>query len=237
VHLRDTIRRAAGETIDLKPYEADMRHLLDTYVEASEPRKISPFEEIGLLDMIVNLGIADAIDQKLDDIKGNKDAVAETIENNVRSVINTKNVTDPVFYERMSTLLQEVIEMRRAKALEYEDYLQKIADIVEQIQSGQQDDLPEVLDSRGKQAIYNILVHTPGSHNEAAEVEVMDEYNKEELAKLAVAIHKAVIDNRPDSWRGDQAKEETIKRSIFDVVGNISTVEKLFPVVSQNSEY
>ena len=40
VDLRDCIRNAAGETLDLKPFEADMRHLIDTYIEADEPRKI-----------------------------------------------------------------------------------------------------------------------------------------------------------------------------------------------------
>ncbi len=53
VELRDTIRNAAGETLDLKPFEADMRHLIDSYIEASEPRKISPFDGMGLLDLIV----------------------------------------------------------------------------------------------------------------------------------------------------------------------------------------
>ena len=38
-----------------------MRHLIDTYIEADEPRKISPFDDIGLLELIVKTGIADAI--------------------------------------------------------------------------------------------------------------------------------------------------------------------------------
>ncbi|MCJ7623739.1 MAG: hypothetical protein MUO76_09570, partial [Anaerolineaceae bacterium] len=58
--LREIIRNASGETLDLKPYEADMRHLIDTYIEADEPRQISPFDNIGLLDLIVKTGIADA---------------------------------------------------------------------------------------------------------------------------------------------------------------------------------
>jgi type I restriction enzyme, R subunit len=36
--LREIIRKASGETLDLKAYEADMRHLIDTYIEADEPR-------------------------------------------------------------------------------------------------------------------------------------------------------------------------------------------------------
>jgi len=42
------VRQASGETLDLKTYEADMRHLIDTYIEAGEPRKISPFDDIPL---------------------------------------------------------------------------------------------------------------------------------------------------------------------------------------------
>ena len=61
LNVREIIRKASGETLDLKAYEADMRHLIDTYIEADEPRKISPFDNMGLLDLIVKTGIADAI--------------------------------------------------------------------------------------------------------------------------------------------------------------------------------
>src|SRR5207302_49595 len=80
LNVREIIRKASGESLDLKPYEADMRHLIDTYIEADEPRKISPFENMSLLDLIVKTGIADAIATRLNTFKGNKEAVAETIE-------------------------------------------------------------------------------------------------------------------------------------------------------------
>lgn len=124
--LRKTVRNASGETLDLKPYEADMRHLLDTYIEADEPRKISPFDTVGLLDLIVKTGIADAIAQRLNTLKGNPSAIAETIENNVRSKIIKEHLNDPAFYDKMSAQLQELIELRKGKAIEYEDYLKQI---------------------------------------------------------------------------------------------------------------
>ena len=61
LNVREIVRKASGESIDLKAYEADMRHLIDTYIEADEPRKISPFDDMGLLDLIVKTGIANAI--------------------------------------------------------------------------------------------------------------------------------------------------------------------------------
>ena len=70
LNVREIIRKASGESLDLKAYEADMRHLIDTYIEADEPRKISPFDNMGLLDLIVKTGIADAIDRMLGGIEG-----------------------------------------------------------------------------------------------------------------------------------------------------------------------
>jgi type I restriction enzyme R subunit len=77
--LREIIRRASGETLDLKAYEADMRHLIDTYIEADEPRPISPFDGMSLLELIVETGIADAISSRLSSLKGDRNAIAETI--------------------------------------------------------------------------------------------------------------------------------------------------------------
>ena len=87
--------RPSGESLDLKAYEADMRHLIDTYIEADEPRKISPFDNMGLLELIVK--IANATATQLGGLKGNKNGVAETIENNVRRKIIKEHLSDPAY--------------------------------------------------------------------------------------------------------------------------------------------
>ena len=141
--LREIIRNASGESLDLKAYEADMRHLIDTYIEADEPRKISPFDDMALLDLIVNTGIADAINSLPGGLKDNKNAVAETIENNVRSKIIKDHLSDPAFYEKMSALLDEIIAARKAKAIEYEEYLKQIAELAKKVAAGKSDETPE----------------------------------------------------------------------------------------------
>ncbi|WP_081591658.1 type I restriction endonuclease subunit R, partial [Pseudomonas avellanae] len=128
--LREIIRMASGETLDIKPFEADMRHLIDTYIEASESRKISPFDNMGLLDLIVKTGIGQAIAEKLSEMKGNQGAIAETIENNVRSKIIKENLTDPAYFAKMSAQLDEIIKLRKEKAIEYEEYLKRIGELV-----------------------------------------------------------------------------------------------------------
>ncbi len=134
-----------------------MRHLIDTYIEADEPRKISPFDNMGLLDLIVKTGIADAIASQLGGLKGNKNAIAETIENNVRSKIIKEHLNDPAYYEKMSALLDEIIAARKAKAIEYEEYLKRIAELAKKVEAGQAEETPEKLDTPGKRALYNNL--------------------------------------------------------------------------------
>jgi type I restriction enzyme R subunit len=129
LNVRDIVRRASGESLDLKAYEADMRHLIDTYIEADEPRKISPFDNMSLVDLIVKTGIANAIANQLGGLKGNKDAIAETIENNVRRTIVKEQLTDPAYFEKMSALLDEIIAARKAKAIAYEEYLKRIGEL------------------------------------------------------------------------------------------------------------
>ncbi len=74
-----------------------MRHLIDTYMEADEPRKNSPFDNLSLLELIVKTGIAEAINRMPQDLRASHDAIAETIENNVRSKIVKEQFNDPTY--------------------------------------------------------------------------------------------------------------------------------------------
>jgi len=58
--VRDEVKLASGDYIDLKMYEPAMRHLIDTYIRAEESEKISAFDDLSLIDLIVERG-ADAI--------------------------------------------------------------------------------------------------------------------------------------------------------------------------------
>lgn len=216
LNLREIIRKASGETLDLKAYEADMRHLINTYIQADEPRPISPFGNVGLLDLIVKTGIGEAIAQQLGAMRGNKDAIAETIENNVRSTIIKEQLTDPAFYETMSKLLDEIIAARKAKAIEYQEYLEKVAELAGRVKAGQPDDLPRTLDTPGKRALYNNL-----GGDEA----------------MALAIDEAVKSKRPDGWRGVQARENVIKQAIYNVLGDATQVGKIFAIIKAQGEY
>src|SRR5699024_8804345 len=77
--VRQEVMHNAGDYIDLKSYEANMRHLIDSYIGAKESEKISAFEDLTLIDLIVQKGDA-AIEVLPDTINQDKEAVTESIE-------------------------------------------------------------------------------------------------------------------------------------------------------------
>jgi type I restriction enzyme R subunit len=214
--VREVVRKASGEQLDLKPYEADMRHLIDTYIEADQSRKISAFENVGLLELIQKTGIANAIATQLGGLKGNSNAISETIENNVRSKIIKEHLNDPAFYETMSALLDEIIAARKAKAIEYEEYLRRIAELASRVQAGLAADTPAKLDTPGKRALWNNLGQDEG---------------------LALNIDASVRHARFDGWRGVQARELVIKDAIYGVVQDQAEVERIFLIIKAQGEY
>jgi type I restriction enzyme R subunit len=67
----------------------------------------------------------------------------------------------------MSALLEELIAARKAKAIEYEEYLKKIAELARKVVKGQEEHLPEELQrSPGLRALCHDLkspTHQPAT--------------------------------------------------------------------------
>jgi len=85
---RAAIKKHSGEELDIKPYEADMRHLLNTCFQADPADPQGTIDQYSLVELIIETGIHDAIAKKLNE-KGklSKNAIAEGIINNVRKTI------------------------------------------------------------------------------------------------------------------------------------------------------
>ncbi|MGL6133014.1 MAG: hypothetical protein ACRC1L_02305, partial [Prochlorococcaceae cyanobacterium] len=178
--------------------------------------KISAFEEIGLLELIVKTGVAEAISQQFGKGATNRKAVQETIENNIRRTIISEQANDPAFYDRMSQVLDEIIRFRKQNAEAYEEYLRRVADLARQLNQQTSDSTPSELDTPGKRALWS---------------------NLNSNLDLAIRIDSTVRQVRPDGWRGVQAKEQLIKAALFGVLQDTAEVERLFPVLVAQPEY
>ena len=238
--LREIVRKASGETIDLKAYEADMRHLIDTYIEAAEPRSISPFKDMPLLELIVKSGIVAAINSLPGGIRGNKNAVAETIANNVRRKILREHLNDPAYYDRMSKLLEEILSDLKARRIEYEEYLKRIAEVAKHVQRGQAEDTPEPLkNSPGLRALYNNLQMPANAGAASPSSDSSATYGgPDPKLSLALAIDEVVRRVRPNAWRGHLPKENLIKSALLPLFNDSEKeVERIFQIIKQQPEY
>lgn len=214
--LREEIRMASGEKLDLKTYEADMRHLIDTYIQAEDSRRIDPFANQSLLDIMTNSGIADAIKSLPEGIRSNKELIEETIVNNVRVKIIKDRLTDPIYFDQMSSLLNEIIKERRAEAISYEEYLKRIVELAKKVSQLTRDDLPARIQTKAQRALYNNL-------------------GKDE--EMAILVDAAVYSSRCADFRGNIPAENLIKQAIYGELKDKAEVEKIFQIVKQQDEY
>ena len=132
--LRAATKRHSGEELDIKPYEADMRHLLNTYIQADPAQTLGALSNVSLTQAIIETGIHDAIAKQLNE-KGklSKKAVAEGIINNIRKTIIRDQLTDPRFYDEMSKLLEDLIKQSRDSAEAYEAFLKKAEELARKL--------------------------------------------------------------------------------------------------------
>ncbi|GAB4528073.1 MAG: HsdR family type I site-specific deoxyribonuclease [Anaerolineae bacterium] len=214
--VRTEVKMASGDYIDLKLYEPAMRHLIDTYIRADDSKKLSAFDDMTLIQLIVDRGPA-ALDELPEGIAGNRTAVAETIENNLRKVIIDENPVNPRYYDKMSELLDALIQERREKALEYEQYLERIVELTKRVSNPTgSTTYPTSLNTRAKQALFDNL----GQDEE-----------------LALAIDAEIRHTKKDNWRGNQQKEREVKGAIYRHLKDDELTAHIFEIVKKQSEY
>ncbi len=214
--VRTEIKRASGDDIDLKAYEPAMRHLIDTYIRAEESRKLSAFDDIPLVQLIVERGM-DALKELPQGIASNKEAMAETVENNLRRVIIDEQPTNPMYYERMSELLDILIQERQNQAQDYEQYLASIVDLAKQVNNPTYGtSYPSTLNTSGKRVLYDNLAQ-----------------NEEQ----ALAVHTAVVRTKKDGWRKSKIKEREVGYAILNVLQDEEQANQILDIVKRQDEY
>ncbi|WP_256748670.1 type I restriction endonuclease subunit R [Micrococcus sp. Mcc28] len=217
VAVRAEVKLGAGEDVDFKQYEAGMRHLLDTYIQADDSEVVSEFDNVGLVDLIAKLG-AGAIDKLPPGIKKDPEAVAEAITNNMRKVIIDEHATNPAYYDKMSALLDSIIEARRKAAVDYKQYLASLLDAAKQ------------LGSKGSNQSYPEWVHN-GAQRALVDFQFADPAHP-------IQVDAAVRTSKPHNWVGNAMKEKVVRRAIAQVLPDgFDRLEELFDLVKARDEY
>ena len=237
--VRQEIKLASGDYVDLKVFEPAMRHLLDNYIRAEDSEVISKFDDMTLVDLLIKDGEG-AIDSLPEGIRGSRRAVAETIENNVRRLIVDEMAVNPKYYEKMSAVLDALIRRRREEATEYEDYLKEVIKLAEKVKRGEGGaSYPASITTRALRAIYDNLPEellakhvaegtgTPGSD------EMVDPRED-----VALAVDRAVRMARMADWRGNPIKTNRIAAAIQTALGPDKALTlKILEIVKAQREY
>ncbi len=214
-NVRREVKIASGDYVDLKVHEPAMRHLIDAYIRAEDSQKISAFDDITLIQLLVERGTG-ALAALPAGLAGDPGALAETIENNLRRLIIDEHPLNPKYYEKMSELLDGLINERRAQASDYADYLARMTDLARQVQRPNAATYPSSLDTRAKQALYDNL----GGDEQ-----------------LALALHNDIEQTRKDGWRGNMIKEREVRYAIRRHVQDEARITEIFELVKSQGEY
>ena len=217
IKVRDDVRLASGDYVDLKKYDPDMRHLIDTYLSANPSRVLTYFGGATLVELLVDNGIATLKDMPSSTPK-EQEAVAETIENNVRKEIVEKTRSNPKYYEKMSELLRELIAKRKNDVINYEEYLCQIVELAKKVHKPESGtEYPaDIRESAAKRAFYDYL---------------------DGDANVANQLHEAVMFSKQDNFRGSKIKERKIWRAIRAIVRDDQKATELLALIKEQSEY
>jgi type I restriction enzyme R subunit len=214
--VRDEVKLASGDLAEMKRFEPAMRHLLDMYIRADDSELLMDFEELGLIDLVVNNNLSAAPKG----LRENEDAMAEAIENNVRKTIVDENPVNPKYFDSMAALLDEIIKQRRAGAIKYQEYLEQIRQLAKKVvnPSGNTGhSYPETIDTPAKQVIY-------------------DNFGNDEV--LTTKIDTAVRYTKKAEWLGDRFKEREIANAIREEAANYEVnIVEVMELVKAQKEY
>jgi type I restriction enzyme R subunit len=193
--VRDEVKLSSGDLLEMKRFEPAMRHLLDMYIRADDSKTLMDFEELGLIDLVVN-NEGQGLESLPESLRENEDAMAEAIENNVRKTIVDENPVNPKYFDNMATLLDELIKQRREQAISYQEYLEQIKALAKKVVNPTKNSTqsyPKTVDTPAKQAIY-------------------DNFGNDEV--LTTKIDTAVRYTKKADWLGDRFKEREIANSV-----------------------
>ena len=212
-NLRNAIMRRAGDIIDMKSYDQQMRSILDTYVDAKPSRVLEMLEDFSFLDLILD-GDPDESIEEAEDILGGREGVASTITANVRRVINKKRDSNPEEYNKFSERINRLLTEYRQGVLEYKEYLKAIAELARELSNRTTD--PR-LDSEAKRALFD---------------------NLGEDIELALEVYNNIRLNAKQGFRTNPTKIAKLKRSLSNLAADKPfDVDKILNIAIHQPEF
>jgi len=145
--LRNAVSQIYSDKVDFSRYEKQLQKLLDQHVTTEEVIRLT--DQISILD-------AEAFERELQKVIGDR-AKAETIASRTSRHITERMDEDPVFYKRLSELIQQTISDLRAQRMSETEALKKLNKYRDQAANRSGEDIPvELKDKAESMAFYRM---------------------------------------------------------------------------------
>ncbi|GAA9420955.1 HsdR family type I site-specific deoxyribonuclease [Helicobacter pylori] len=214
-HLQKMIGLNSGDSVDLKSYSEDMRRILDAYIKATDSKTLIKIEDQGLCEVLAQMDIND-FNKELSQAFKNESSMAESIANNTKKRIIEKEASDPKYYEKLSSLLNDLINQFREKKLTYLEYLQQMKNLAKQVIHKEDKNYPTKINTNALKTLYDNL-----DENEA----------------LALEIDACIRSNKKDGWVGHHQKEKNLKIALRKIINDEGLLENIFNLAKHIGEY
>ncbi|MBW6492773.1 MAG: DUF3387 domain-containing protein, partial [Lentimicrobium sp.] len=182
--LRLAVIERYSDEIDYKQYEGQIQKLIDTHITT---------EKIETITELVNIFDKDKFQQEVENTTG-KAAKADKIASRTAKHITEKMDEDPAFYKKFSQMLKETIADYEAKRISEAQYLSKVKDIMNNVLTHTDIDIPTILSNRDvAKAFYGITA-------EALTEKIQDDIIRKEISTQTALhiddlIQQSVLDN------------------------------------------
>ncbi len=214
-HLQKVVGLSSGDSVDLKSYSEEMCRILDAYIKATDSETLIKIEDQGLCEVLAQMDIDD-FNKALSQVFKNESSMAESIANNTKKRIIEKEASDPKYYEKLSSLLNDLILQFREKKLTYLEYLQQIHDLAKKVINKENRNYPKKINTNALKTLYDNL-----DENEA----------------LALKIDACIRDNKKDGWVGHNQKEKNLKIALRKIINDEGLLENTFNLAKHIEEY
>ena len=218
--LKDEIKLKSGDTLDLKLYDPAMRQLIDNYVRADDSEKLVDLADVSFLDLLDMEG-AQAIEALPKSIRQNERSVAEVLAANMRKMIISERPNNPAYFDRMSDLLNQLLQEQHDGKLQYKELIEKLIEKLKEARSETRAKYPASLDTKGKRALYENL-----------------DCNEE----LAILVHETVKANARDGFRNvstGSLKMKAVRKAVRSVLPDVAEdkIDDIMQIVISQKEY
>ncbi len=214
-HLQKAVSLSSGDSVDLKSYSEEMRRILDAYIKTTDSETLIKIEDQGLCEVLAQMDIDD-FNKALSQAFKNESSMAESIANNTKKRIIEKEASDPKYYEKLSSLLNDLILQFREKKLTYLEYLQQIQDLAKKVIDKEDRNYPKKINTNALKTLYDNL-----DQNEA----------------LALEIDACIRDNKTDDWVGHLMSERILKIALRKIINDEVLLENIFNLAKHIKEY